>query len=233
MKTYITLLATITFFVAPFVTPPFMGYDPGMFPVEITRPAIQPAGYAFAIWGVIYSWLAVSAVFGLWRRGDAMWDRARLPLIGALVLGTAWLAIANGYPLTATAAIIAMAAFSITAFVSASPTVDRWWLQAPLAMFAGWLTAASMVSLGVILAGYGWMSDTVTALTMLAVVISTALVVQSRRPTMPLYGGAVVWAAVGVAVVNWGPNPTTAYTAAVGAGVLALATCILWAKSRA
>ena len=230
MKTYITLLATITFFVAPFVTPPFMGYDPGMFPVEITRPSIQPAGYAFAIWGVIYSWLAVSAVFGLWRRGDAMWDSARLPLIGALVLGTAWLAIANGYPLTATVAIIAMAAFSITAFVSASPTVDRWWLQAPLAMFAGWLTAASMVSLGVILAGYGWLSDTATALTMLTVVVVAAITVQMRRPTMPLYGGAVVWAAVGVAVVNWAGNPTVAYAAAAGAALLAVTVAGLFLR---
>ena len=230
MKTYITLLATIAFFVAPFITPPFMGYDPGMFPVEITRPSIQPAGYAFAIWGVIYTWLAVSAVFGLWRRGDAMWDRARLPLIGALGLGTAWLAIANGYPITATVAIIAMAAFSLTAFVTASPTVDRWWLQAPLAMFAGWLTAASMVSLGVILAGYGWMSDTVTALAMLTIVVVTAITVQMRRPTMPLYGGAVVWASVGVAVVNWTANPTVAYAALAGAALLTVTVAGLFLR---
>ena len=223
MKTYLTLLATVAFFVAPFVTPPFAGYDPGMFPVEIARPSIQPAGYAFAIWGVIYTWLAISAVFGLWRRDDAMWDRTRLPHLGALVLGTAWLAIANGFPITATVAIIAMAAFSLTAFLTASASVDRWWLQAPLSMFAAWLTAASMVSLGVVLSGYGWLSDTTTALTMLTVVVVVALFVQSRRPAMPLYGGAVIWASVGVAVVNWQGNPTVAYAAAAGAVLLTLA----------
>ena len=223
MRTYLTLLATAAFVLAPTVTPPFSGYDPGIFPVQIARPSIQPAGYAFGIWGVIYGWLALSALFGLWRRDNAMWNRTRLPLLGALVLGTAWLAIANGFPITATLAIIAMAAFSLTAFLIASPTEDRWGLQAPLSMFAGWLTAASMVSLGVVLAGYGWLSDTATALVMLTVVVLVALTVQSRRPTMPLYGAAVIWASVGVAVVNWQANPTVAYAATAGAALLTLA----------
>ena len=47
----ILLVATLAFIAAPALTPPFMGYDPGLFPVRIDRPAIQPAGYAFAIWG--------------------------------------------------------------------------------------------------------------------------------------------------------------------------------------
>lgn len=230
MKTYLTLLATAAFFVAPILTPSFSGYDPGMFPVQIARPSIQPAGYAFGIWGVIYTWLAVSAIFGLWRRGDAMWDRARLPLLAALGLGTVWLAIANGFPITATVAIIAMAAFSLTAFLNASPTVDRWWLQAPLSMFAGWLTAASMVSLGVILSGYGWLSDTATAVSMLGIVVVVALTVQSRRPTMPLYGAAVIWASVGVAVVNWQANPTVAYAAVAGASLLTVTAAALFLR---
>lgn len=230
IRALILLAATLAFGVAPFITPPFTGYDPGIFPVEIARPSIQPAGYAFGIWGVIYTWLAVSALFGLTRRSDAMWDSTRLPLIGALALGTVWLAIANGFPITATVAIIAMAAFSLTAFLTASPSRDHWWLQAPLSMFAGWLTAASMVSLGVVLSGYGWLSDTATALAMLTVVVVVALTVQSRRPTMPLYGGAVIWASVGVAVVNWQANPTVAYAAAAGAALLTVAVVSLFLR---
>ncbi len=220
MKTYLTLAATAAFLAAPFITPPFTGYDPGMFPVEIARPAIQPAGYAFAIWGIIYAWLAISAVYGLLRRNDAMWNSTRTPLIGALVLGSAWLGIAGSFPISATVTIIAMAALCLAAFLTASPTTDRCWLQAPLALFAGWLTAASMVSLGVILAGYGWLSDTTTAVIMLTIVVGTAIAVQSRRPTMPLYSAAVVWAAIGVVVVNWPENLTVAYAAIAGAALL-------------
>ena len=51
MKTsaLILFVATLAFMVAPFITPPFTGYDPAQFRVFIERPSIQPAGYAFAI----------------------------------------------------------------------------------------------------------------------------------------------------------------------------------------
>ena len=224
------LVATLAFIAAPSLTTPFMGYDPASFPVVIERPSIQPAGYAFALWGLIYLWLLLHAGFGMTRRQDALWEKVGLPHLGSLVLGTAWLAIASGYPLTATVAIIVMAGFTLTAFLAADPTRDRWLLQAPLGLFAGWLTAASMVSLGVMIAGYGWLSDTATALTMLAVILTVALVVQWRRPSMPTYSAAIVWAAIGVAVVNWQDNPTAAYAAVLGA--LVQAGFATWALAR-
>ena len=83
----ILLVATLTFLAAPALTPPFMGYDPGLFPVRIDRPAIQPAGYAFAIWGVIYLWLIAHAGQGaLARASDPVWARPRPALIGAVDL---------------------------------------------------------------------------------------------------------------------------------------------------
>ena len=49
MRAILILIATAAFIAAPAVTTPFTGYDPGMFPVVIAHPSIQPAGYAFAI----------------------------------------------------------------------------------------------------------------------------------------------------------------------------------------
>jgi len=230
MRAILILIATAAFIAAPAVTTPFMGYDPAMFPVVIARPSIQPAGYAFAIWGLIYAWLLVHAGFGVLRRSDAVWDAVRLPHLGALVLGTAWLAIASFYPLTATAAIAVMAGFTLWSFLGAIPAHDRWLLAAPLGLFAGWLTAASMVSLGVILAGYGWLSDTGAALAMLAVILAVAVVVQLRQASMPSYSVSVVWAAIGVAAVNWQDNPLVAYSALIGAGIQT--GVALWAFQR-
>ena len=86
------LIVTLAFFASPAVTPPFRGYDPAIFPVLIARPAIQPAGYAFAIWGPIFVWLTAHAAYGLWRRADnPNWLRTRLPLTMAIVLGAVWL----------------------------------------------------------------------------------------------------------------------------------------------
>lgn len=221
----ILLIATIAFALAPFMTPPFTGYEPGQFPVEIARPAIQPAGYAFAIWSVIYLWLILHAGFGLWKRADdPAWSRVRPALIVALVLGTVWLAIAGASPVWATAVILVMAIAAILAFLQAPTEPDRWILSAPLAIFAGWLTAASLVSSGILLAGYGYTGNEEAALDMLGVVLILAPLVQSRKPRMPVYSLTVAWALAGIAVANWGSGTLVAWSALAVAAVVLVAT---------
>jgi hypothetical protein len=221
------LLAILAMVAAPALTPAFTGYDPGTFPVRIDRPAIQPAGYAFSIWGLIYLWLLAHAAFGLLkRRNDPTFLRPALPLLVSGLLGSVWLAIASSAPLLATFVILVMGGLALLAYLRADQTQDRWLLAAPLAIYAGWLTAACGVSVGVILAGYGVLSNTGSALVMLAVVIGVALVVQACRPGMPVYGATVVWAAIGVIVANWADTQTVALTAALGAVIVALWTLI-------
>lgn len=225
------VLATVAFGIAPALTPPFTGYDPSMFPVIIERPSIQPAGYAFAIWGLIYLWLGLHALFGFaFRRTDPAWDAPRLPAIIAIATGAVWLVIANVAPLTATLGIWIMQAGALTAFLRADPARDRWLLSAPLAIFAGWLTAAAAVSTGVVIAGYGLMSDTASTLAMLALVLAITLIAQTRRPKMPVYGLTVIWALGGVIAANWTPNPPVAYAAIAGAAIVA--TVLLRTLSR-
>jgi hypothetical protein len=227
----ILLLATLAFGVAPFVTPPFTGYDPAMFPVHILRPSIQPAGYAFAIWSVIYLWLIAHAVFGLWKRPDNPdWDRVRLPLTLAVAVGAVWLWIAGQSAIWGTVTIWIMAAGAILAFLRADPAVDRWMLSGPTAIFAGWLSAAAAVSTGVLIAGYGWLSDTGSAAAMLALVLALAVTVQMRRPAMPVYGLTVIWALAGVIVANAGGNLTVAVMAGSCIAVMAVT---LWARRKA
>ena len=228
LSSLVLLLATLAFLIAPSVTPPFRGYDPGLFPVAITRPAIQPAGYAFAIWGLIYLWLIAHAGFGLWaRHDDPAWRRTRLPLTGAVLLGSVWLAIAQNHPIIATIAILAMAALALTAFLRAPTQPDRWLLSAPLAIFAGWLTAAATVSVGLVMAGYGVMSNTGTALTLLVVVAVLAMWVQSRKPAMPVYGATVVWALLGIVAANWTDLKSVAIAALIGAVILVGITFVM------
>ena len=219
------LLATLAFAAAPAFTPSFRGYDPGTFPVQIANPSVQPAGYAFAIWGLIYLWLIAHAAYGLIkRRRDPAFVKPAVPLTLSVLLGTVWLAIAVAAPIPAAVAIIAMAALAVYAYVIADPAQDRWLLSAPLAIYAGWLTAASAVSTGVILAGYGILPDTTAALTMLGIVLIIAIAMQIKRPNLPIYGATIVWAIIGIVVKSWGTNPTVAYAALAGAVVMALVT---------
>lgn len=217
----VVLLMTIAFAVAPAFTPPFMGYQPGQLPVDYGRAAIQPAGYAFSIWGLIYGWLIIHAGFGLMRRrDDRAWARVRLPLIGAAALGTVWLAIAAAWPLLATATIIVMALLTLRAFLLADPGRDFWLLTAPLSIFAGWLTAASLVSVGIMLVGHGVMSNQASALMIIALAVVLGIYLQSLRPQVWTYGLTLVWALTAIVVVNRDSLPDIS----IAAGVAALVT---------
>ena len=221
-KALILAVTTLAFGLAPVLGPSFSGYDPGLLPVRIDRPAIQPSGYAFAIWGVIYLWLFVHAGYGLLQRAETTaWDRTRWPLSVAVAIGVVWQAIALHSVSWGTVTIWVMAAGALAAFLRAPTEPDRWLLSAPLAIFAGWLTAASAVSTGVLIAGYGLLSNEATALAMLALVLVLALVVQRQKPRMPVYGLTVIWALAGVIVANRADLALVAGAAALGAVVLA------------
>ncbi|WP_205518450.1 hypothetical protein [Pseudotabrizicola algicola] len=233
LRAILLILATLAFVLAPFYTPSFSGFDPSLFPVPIENPAVQPAGYAFSIWSVIYVWLLIHAGYGFWKRAHSPdWDSVRVPLIVSLVLGSLWLAIASSYPVIATVVILAMAAATLTAYFLADEFYDRWLLSAPLAIYAGWLSAASSVSVGILLAGYGVLTDTESALVMIAVVLGIAGLVQWARPYMPVYGLTVVWALVGIIVTNAQTNVLVAGVAAGAAALMAAVTFFAWNKRR-
>lgn len=227
LRSLLVLVLTLAFGAAPLLTPPFTGYPPGIFPVVIDRPAIQPVGFAFSIWGLIYLWLILHAVWGFWRRAKSIdWDETRLPLATALALGTVWLWIAPHFPLVATLAIIVMMVAALSAFLAADEFYDPWILSAPLAIFAGWLSAAASVSLGIVLAGYGLLDNRDAALAMLVVILILASIVQASRPLMPVYGLTVIWALGGIVLANLRDQIIVA--GAAGGAAFLIGSLLLW-----
>jgi hypothetical protein len=218
----LTLIFTVTFVVSPYFTSPFSGFEADQLPIPQIDPPIQPAGYAFAIWGLIYGWLIVSAVFGIWKRsGDPAWDNMRAPLIVSLALGTPWLWVANQSAISATVLIFAMAVPAIVATLRA-PRGDQWLALWPVSIYAGWLTAASFVSLGSTAAGYGIVfGATGWAFAGIALALIVALTVQGRLGSTPGYGLTLIWALVGIIVAN-GVTPVGAFAALGIVAMLAL-----------
>ncbi|MEL7343651.1 MAG: hypothetical protein AAFN59_02190 [Pseudomonadota bacterium] len=225
MKTslsYLTLALSIAFAAAPFVTSPFSGFRADQLPVPQIDPPVQPEGYAFAIWGLIYAWLVISAVFGALRRpGDADWNAARAPLIVSLAVGVPWLAIANASAIWATVTILIMAAGAIWALLNA-PVRDRWLFRAPVALYAGWLTAASAVSIATTAAGFGVLDALTWAYLGITLALCTALVVAARRPDAIAYLAAVIWALVGIILANGQTEIGVTVLAATGVTVLSI-----------
>lgn len=217
LKAVLVLVATLAFVVSPFVSQPFTGFDPAQLPIPVDDPPIQPAGYAFAIWGAIYLWLLASAGFGLIRRDTARdWDAGRWGLFLSLAVGASWIAVALGAPVMATVLIWVMLGGALWA-LAAAPVRDRAWNALPLGLYAGWLTAASCVATGTVLMGYGFGGPVAISWVMLivALALAVALTLRLRTPTYPL---AVGWALVGILAANG----ATAFGTAAALGAAAL-----------
>lgn len=219
-----TLIVTLTFVISPLLTAPFSGFRADQLPFPQVNPPVQPAGYAFAIWGVIYAWLVVSAVFGFLKRPkNKRWNRVRLPLIVSLGVGTPWLAVANNSAILATVMIFIMAIAAIIAVYHA-PRRDRWWLRAPVGIYAGWLTAASFVALSSTAAGYGvLMGPLGWAYAGIIGALLVAAIVQ-RQTGAPGYGLTVIWALVGIIVANGTGEMGVSALAALGIGAMLVLT---------
>mgnify|MGYP000601479873 CR=1 FL=1 len=196
-------LATIAFALSPFLTIGFGGFTQSQFPVVIANPPVQPAGYAFSIWGIIYLWLIFGAGMGVWRASvDHDWHAMRQPLLVSLVIGSFWIWAANISPILATVMIAVMAVCAVLAMLRAGAH-DPWIQVRPVALYAGWLTAATGVAIGVTLGGYGILSGQHAAYVCLSLVLVLALFVQSKRPMEWAYPSAIIWALIGVIVANF------------------------------
>ncbi len=215
LKAVLVMVATIAFVVTPFLADPFTGFAPDQLPVPVDDPPIQPAGWAFAIWGVIYLWLLVSAGYGLFKRDiDPDWDRLRWPLFISVAIGASWISVALIAPVFATVLIWLMLAGALLA-LRLAPQRDWPWLALPLGLYAGWLTAASSVALATVAAGYGIGSATAMSWigVALALLIAVTMTQNLHVPTYPL---AVAWALAGIVAANASTAPAFAGVALGG-----------------
>ena len=65
------LLLAIAFALSPLASDGFNGFTREQFPVVNAFWPVQPVGWAFSIWGVIYLWLIAGCVVGVWRARHA------------------------------------------------------------------------------------------------------------------------------------------------------------------
>ena len=217
LKAVLVLVATIAFVLSPFLAQPFTGFDPAQMPIPVERPPIQPAGYAFSIWGVIYLWLLASAGFGLIRRDTGRdWDAGRWALFASLAIGASWIAVALSAPVMATVLIWLMLAGALLALRHA-PGGDRVWFAWPVGLYAGWLTAAACVALGTVAIGHGLGSQMAISWIMLvfALLLAMGFSLRLRIATYPI---AVAWALAGVVAANG----ASAFGIAAGLGAMTL-----------
>ncbi len=239
------LLAAVQQIVAP---PLLFGDDfNGQFAGPQLDSPSEPAGYAFAIWGVIYAGCLAFALVQLsprWRQHPLV-ARIRLPAILLFAGSTLWLAFARLGPSWATVPVIwAMLACALACVLplARAPDLPRTLKLAagwPLAIYAGWLTAAAFVNSATILPawGTGTAGLGVEGLGVLMVAGAAALgvaLLAALRGALP-YALAVGWALVGIIVANRAPGGSepVLWTAVAATGLLLAALALIRARRRA
>ena len=171
-----------------------------------------PAGYVFAIWGVIYiGWLA----FTVYQALPAQRNNPRLQRIGGLF---ALSALANAgwlfawhyglFPLSVVV-MLSLLLLLIATYLRLDigrahvPTIEKWCVDIPFSIYLGWISVATIANITDLLYYWKWdgwgIAPQVWAVIMLVVASALALAMTWTRGDVA-YLLVIVWSFVGIAV---------------------------------
>lgn len=200
------------------------------FPVLIT-----PAGYAFAIWGLIYLGLTVFAVWQLLpaQRDNPLLKAIRGPFLLSSVANIGWIVFWHYelVPLSMVAMLVLLGSLLVIyqRIRSQRPfltRLERWVVQRPFSLYLGWITVATILNAAVTLYDVGWrggaLSPTVWSVLLLVVVTVLAFWITGRGRD-PVYGAVVIWALVGIAMKQQGGEAPVALMASLAALLVGIA----------
>ena len=182
-------------------------------PVNLPDLLAQPAGYAFSIWFVIYLGCLGFAVYQVRPKYVAnTYFSAIGPWAAAgFALSTLWVILAGFGPLWLTPAVIILMlaciglAYERSLRPSTISSVMTRVTQLSLALYTGWLSAATWLNLGDTLAGYGFtlgLEEPLRSILVLAGALGTAVFFIFRSGGRWAYSGTIIWALVGILVKN-------------------------------
>ena len=190
-----------------------------------------PAGYVFAIWGLIYLGLIVYTVF---QALPAQKENPRLRQIGwiyvlASIANSVWIFLWHYelLPLTLIAMLILLACLLVIyqrLGINRTPVSrgERWGVHVPFSIYLGWITVATIANVTDLLWSLGWNGFGLSAeawfLIMLgATIIIAGLMAFTRGDVAYLL--VLVWALAGIAVKH-SDVQSLAMAAAVAAGIV-------------
>lgn len=207
---------------------------------------IVAAGYAFAIWGVIF---LLDLAFGLWqssarRRRISALAQVRAPAALGFALTAAWMPVFSQQHFLLALAVIwtALAAMLLAALrLSRDPAPESGqtlWAWLPLSLHAGWLSLAAFLNTAQVIVAYRWLStERMLPWSLVLFTLAAALLLGMNRAMRGnlAYAATALWALAAVYVKQAASTlagaQTAAWVALLLAAVLALQT--LWLRLRA
>ncbi len=190
-----------------------------------------PAGYVFAIWGLIYIALIGFAIF---QALPAQQENPRLRRVGywfvlSNIANTFWIFLWHYqlFPLTLIAMLTVLTSLLIVyqRLEIGQQIVNggqRWLVNVPFSIYLGWITVATIANTTIVLYDLGWggfgiAASVWAALLLVVATVITGLIILRRSDVA--YAGVIIWALIGI-VVKQANTQLVAITAMIAAVVV-------------
>jgi len=199
-----------------------------------------PAGYAFAIWGIIFIGLIVLGVF---QFRQAYFDKSNEDII--LQIGP-WLSLANIINILwlfawlneriGLSLILMFFLLSSLLMVIVRLNMERWdapfpilaYVWWPICIYSGWIAVATVANVSAYLVSIEWqpgLSPTTWTVIMIVVAAAINLLMILLR-NMREFAAVGIWALVAISIRHWDSIAVVQWTALISAGVLFAAISI-------
>ena len=205
------------------------------------KSVFTPAGYTFAIWGLIYLMLISFAIYqgrSLWVKvtDDSFVEKIGIWFILSCLFNSLWV-FAWIYEYTGLSCILIFlllyAILRIVVNLNMEHNYERfpvmafvWW---PFAIYAGWVSVASIANVSSYLVKVDWdafgLSDNTWTIIMICIAVILNLYVMWKR-NMREFALVGAWALVGIGVANKGTNELITIITFIGAALLITANGI-------
>ncbi|PVX24393.1 MAG: hypothetical protein CW691_07680 [Candidatus Bathyarchaeum sp.] len=199
-----------------------------MYPTLVT-----PAGFTFAIWGVIYILLAVFVVYQALPKNK---DKPFLGGIGLLfglasVCNVCWLLLWH-YGFITYSLVLMLGLLSSLILIyrrldigrAAVSVKERLFVHLPFSVYLGWISIATIANVSVALTAVGWDGFGIEAATWAVVIIFVALALSLAMLAFRkdvAFDLVVVWALIGI-IVNQSEHQSIVLASEVAVGVIAV-----------
>lgn len=205
------------------------GVTPEMVADKYQTP-ITPAGYAFAIWILIYLGLIAFSIYQLLPANAERFRSIRSFYILSCALNCGWIYMWHSDQIAICLVIIlflAITLFLINLHLRQTEGVGEYWLaKAPFGIYFGWVTTATLVNFAILLVHWDVpvSASTWTAIAVGLILLEAALGVFIRiRLVNYLYPLAIAWALTAIGVKQSGQTLIVT-AAAIGAIACLIAT---------
>ncbi|RDK88249.1 tryptophan-rich sensory protein [Marinirhabdus gelatinilytica] len=207
-----------------------------------------PAGYAFAIWGVIYFLVFGFIVYQsrslfVKVRDDAFILKTGWWFVLSCIANSLWCYLFVSDYILVSVFVIFLLLFCLLKIVwnnrmelddePISVIVFLWW---PFVIYSGWLTVACIANVSAYLVKIDWngwgISEVTWTLFLIGVATSINLIITWSR-NMREFALAGAWALIAIAVANWETIGAVKVSALIAAGILVVSSSVHAFKNRA